>query len=335
MPSAPRSGPAVTTPEHAIQLRYQLSSATIKTLCSVPTAPDRRQVLYRACLASEMRSFPLKSAEKSLFFEINDHTAIPYPIKDVVAQPWHKVFLLVQINLLRTGWPNKISLKGRKELYQEQGKINAVLDQVLRCLVDILGARRDGLGVSVALDVLRSVRSGAWEGGGQELLLVNGIGAAKLERLTRANVKSIQQLGRLDFCHIERLLSRNPPFGHHMVQELAGFPRLCCDFDMVGKHAPPADEAPDAAAALWICRVTVGYENESVPVWKKKEPWVTLVIASEDGGLLWFWRGCAKSLAAPKTLVLGLPTRSGDKLSIQFSCEEIIGTMVRLSHQVP
>ena len=145
---------------HEIQIRYKLAPPTLRTMCTISRSPTRRDVLQKACFATEFRSFPIKQAEKGFLGEINDHTGIPYPIKESPSQPWHKAFLLVQIDLQCRGWPSKISANTRKELHQERGRIYALLDRVLRCLIDILGERRDGRGVSVALDVLRSVKSG-------------------------------------------------------------------------------------------------------------------------------------------------------------------------------
>ncbi|KHN99085.1 meiotic helicase [Metarhizium album ARSEF 1941] len=329
---------------HEIQLRYKLSPVTMKALCSVSRAPDRRQVLYKSCLASEFRSFPLKQAETNLFREINDHTAIPYNIKEAITQPWHKVFLLVQVDLLRTGWPNKISAATRRELYKEKGRIYALLDRVLRCLADIVGLRRDGRGINAVLDVLRSVKSGVWEGAGQELLLVDGIGAARMDKLFRSGIKSIHQLARLDFCKIERLMSRNPPYGHNLLQQLAGFPKLSCRFDIIQNHPScdkarrrrhQHDETEAPPTLLWICRIVLAYENAQLPLWNKNNPWVTLVLEGGDGRLVWFWRGSVKKLAPHKQLVVGLELESGEKIGFRFACEEIVGTVVHSYHQIP
>lgn len=328
---------------HEIQLRYTLSSATMKALCSISQAPDRRQVLYKSCLASEFCSFPLKQAEKNFFREINNHTAIPYTIKEAITQPWHKVFLLVQIDLLHSAWPNKISGAARKELYQERGRIYALLDRTLRCLTDIMGLRRDGSGVNIVLDVLRSVNSGVWEGAGQELLLIDGIGAVKMEKLIRGGIKSIHQLAQLDFCNIERLLSRNPPYGHNLLQQLAGFPKLSCKFEIIkdqalverclhGDHQRYQSET--SQSLLWICRVVLAYENDMIPLWNKKNPWVTLVLQGGDGRLVWFWRGSVKKLVGHKQLVVGLELKSGEKIGLKLACEEIVGTVVHSFHQI-
>lgn len=143
-----------------VKIRYKLSSITFKTLCSIPKSPDRKTVLDFACHASEFKSFPINRDETAFFRHINDHTGIPYTVSGAVSEPWHKVFLLVQTDLLPDGWPNKISVLARKELYQERTQLYKLLDRIIRCVIDILGFRGDGRGVYIGLNLLRSVKAG-------------------------------------------------------------------------------------------------------------------------------------------------------------------------------
>lgn len=319
---------------HEIQLRYKISTPTMKPLNSIVTSPDRRQVLEQACHAMEFRSIPIQANETSFFRYINDNTSIPYRLMEPVSEPWHKAFLLVQIDLTGAGWPNKISAQGRKDLYKDRGRIHGLLDRVIKCLIDIMGSRGDGRGVVVGLDVLRSVKAGVWEGGDVELLQVPNIGQAKIETLGKAGVTTIKQLAELEFYHIERILSRNPPFGQNMRQQLRGFPCLMFGLELVGTHAPIGDDrnakdVPRPNNPWKIVRMTLAYENDDVPNWKEKTPWVTLVLEGEDGRLLWFWRGSVKKLKGSKELIVGLDASQGEKIKVSFACEEIVGTMIR------
>lgn len=302
--------------------------------------------MRNACLATEFRSFPLKQPERSFFRELNDHTAIPYPLKEPVTQPWHKVFLLVQANLLQQGWPNKISAAARKTLFQENGCIQGLLDKVLRCIIDIYGERLNGRGVGVALDVLRSIKAGVWEGASSDLLQVAGIGPAKMQKLADAGIKNIRSLSKLEFYHIERLLSRNPPFGQQMLHQLASFPDLTVSLDILRQHKPPltltsALSTPSHDGVLepalhhvWIARLLLSYQNEKLPVWKTRHPWVTLVIEGEDGRLVWFWRGSIKRLTDGKEMVIAVNARPGETIKLAVACEDVVGTMKRSSFKI-
>ncbi|KAJ4328216.1 hypothetical protein N0V84_001418 [Fusarium piperis] len=340
--SAEAQQPRPTSPQglHEIQLRYKLAPSTFKTLCTIQSHPARPDILKKACFATEFRSFPIKRGETAFFRAINDCTGIPYPIPENISQPWHKVFLLVQLNMSRAPWPNKLTGPARKELNQDLRRMYSALDSVLRCLVDILGERGDGKGVRTALDVLRSVKANVWEGSENELLQVEGIGAVKKERLAKAGIKSIRKLAKLEFYHIERLLSRNPPFGQTMLHQLAGFPVLTLDFEIVGQYTPTAESSGESiqscpeqhiGRSLWIARAVVGFTNEDTPNWNSHTPWLTLVVEGKDGRLVWFWRGSAKRLVGSKEMIIGLAAEKGEELKIVLACEEIVGTMIQMN----
>ncbi|PHH60374.1 hypothetical protein CDD81_1812 [Ophiocordyceps australis] len=333
-PEAPQP---TQTQLRTIHLRYQLAAPTFKTLCAIPPHPDRRTILHTACQATELRSLPMAPAEGAFFRHINNHLPITYPIPPTagpMTEPWHKAFLLCQLNLQRLDWPSKLSAPARKQLLVDKSRLYTLVDRVLRCLVDILGLRKDGRGVVCALDVLRSLKSDLWEGARDELLQIPGIGPAKQQRLLAAGVVSVRKLAALEFYHIERLLSRNPPFGQNLLHQLAGFPLLTLQVDLIGQqsalvvtNASEASSVPTPTDS--VARITLGYENKDLPLWKKKHPWTTLVIEGQDGRLLRFWRGSVKRLEGGKELVVSLQAHKDEQLSVSFACEDIVGTMVR------
>ncbi|RSL38360.1 hypothetical protein CEP53_014932 [Fusarium sp. AF-6] len=332
--------PTASQGSHEIQKRYRLAPSTYQTLCTITSHPARPDILKKACFATEFRSFPIKRGETAFCRAINDTTGIPYPISENISQPWHKVFLLVQLNMSRAPWPNKLTGPARKELGQELRRMYSALDNVLRCLADILGERGDGKGVRTALDVLRSVKANVWEGSENELLQVEGIGPVKKEKLAKAGIKSIKKLAKLEFYHIERLLSRNPPFGQTMLHQLAGFPDLTLDFEIVSQYTPTAESSGESVQGyaekqtdkpLWIARAVLGFTNKDTPIWNSHTPWLTLVAEGKDGRLVWFWRGSANRLVGSKEMIIGLAAEKGEELKIVLACEEIVGTMIQMN----
>ncbi|KOS22978.1 hypothetical protein ESCO_003795 [Escovopsis weberi] len=340
-----------------IRVRYKLSIPTYRTLCGLPRAPERRDVLQAACQAHEFRTFPIRAEERGLLRAINEQTGIPYAIRgEALAQPWHKVFLLAQAEMARangggggSGWPaGRISGAGRRALAGEARRMRGLLEQVLRCAADVLGSagRRDGRGVAVALDVLRSVRAGVWEGAGTgagagagaELLQVEGIGRAYAGRLAAAGVRTVRRLAGMEFYHIERVVGRNPPFGHEVLARVSGFPRLTLRVGraercvVLGGRDEKKEEnlkGKEKEKEMWAVRVRMGYENEKVPSWRARSPVVTLVMEGADGRLLWFWRGGVKRLEGGKEIVVGLEGDRGERVRATLACEEIVGTVVR------
>lgn len=163
-----------------------------------------------------------------------------------------------------------------------------------------------------------------------EILQVEGIGLAKARKLNEAGVKTVRRLSELEFYHIERLLSRNPPFGQQIRHHLAGFPKL----DLTVQTVSPRDLESKSTAVKEnhvIVRLFLLYRNSDLPVWKKQHPWTTLVIEGDDGRLLWFWRGSVKRLTDRKELLVSLEARRQETIHIVFACEAIVGTLQRKS----
>ncbi|KAJ6788613.1 hypothetical protein PWT90_10562 [Aphanocladium album] len=323
-----------------IRTRYRLAPPTFANICKITPQPERSAIFQTACTAIEFQTFAIRPAERAWLRHINEHTGIPYPIPDAVAEPWHKASLVVQIDLSGQPWPSKITQAARKELLGDRVRIYRVFDQVLRCIVDVLGHRGDGRGVRTGLDVLRSLSAKVWEysGGssssaGSELLQIDGIGAARVKRLSDAGVRTVRRLAGLECYHIERLMSRNPPYGQTLLRQLAGFPLLTLEVESLGeRERAQSDDGGGDAASWWMVRVVMGFENKAVPVWKGKTPWVSCVMESVgDGKLVWFWRGSAKRLDGEggKEIVVGVMGYQGCKLRVALACEVLVGTMVQ------
>ena len=312
-----------------IQIRYKLALTTFTRLRTICEHPTREKILRLACTADEFMSFPMKPAEESFFRQINNNMNIPYRGTMTPNTKWcNKVLLLVQVDLLTTGWPSKLTANTRKELYMERPKIYRVLDRVVRCIIDILGERGDGRGVSVGLDLLRSVKAGIWEGSNLELLQVEGIGPSSFDKLSKANIKTIRRLSTMQFYHIERILSRNPPFGQNLLRKVSSFPLLSMEIEILGnsdKDGSTGDENETDSNAL-VTKITLGYANEKMPIWRGTIPWATLVIEGDDGRLVWFWRGSLKRLEGEKEMVVRLKVGEDEVLTAMFACEEIVGT---------
>ncbi|OAA63812.1 Sec63 domain protein [Cordyceps fumosorosea ARSEF 2679] len=332
-----------------IRKRYPLAPSTFASICKIPPQPDRSTVFHAALSAVELQPFAIRPAERAWLRHINEHTPIPYPIREPVAEPRHKASLLVQMDLTGEQWLGKLTQAARRELLADRRPIYRVLDQALRCAIDVLGHRGDGRGVSVGLDVLRSVHARVWEGAGgvgsgNELLQVEGIGAARLRKLADAGVRTVRRLASLECYHIERLMSRNPPYGQTLLRQLAGFPLLTLDAEGLGEQRSKdgGGDGGGGSRRTMMVRVVMGFENKATPVWKGRTPWVSCVMEALEGReegkgkLLWFWRGSVKRLAVEggggggKEVVVGVTTGyQGCKLRVTLACEVLVGTMVQ------
>ncbi|KAK2012151.1 hypothetical protein LZ32DRAFT_638391 [Colletotrichum eremochloae] len=296
---------------HAIMLRYSLSPRTIHALVSLPHAAPPDEILRCAASATEFLSFTFSPSEKVAFVGINNDPSTRWPVREALALPWHKVFLVAQCEAAGGDYGDKLSLQARNALYAARGRIVKILGQVLRACADVMGARRDAAGLRHALEIWRGV--------------VPGIGPKKVSLLVTHGVRSVRQLADLDFYHIERILSRNPPFGQKVLRSLAHFPRLALLVDVVKRKEGMQDV---------IVRAGLGCSNREIPVWKDKEPSVTLGAETPDGRLVFFWRGKVKSLMTGKVLVFRVEAAPGHTVFVWASCEEIAGTCVTAEVEV-
>ncbi|KAK2042391.1 hypothetical protein LZ31DRAFT_526354 [Colletotrichum somersetense] len=300
-PPAPRLSPQ----HHAIMLRYSLSPRTIHALVSLPHAAQPEEILRCAASATEFLTFTFSPLEKVAFSAINNDPSTRWSVREALALPWHKVYLVAQCEAAGGDYGDKISRKARKDLYAARGRIVRTLGQVLRACAEIMGARRDAAGLRRALETWRGV--------------VPGIGPKKVASLVAHGVRSVRQLADLDFFHIERILSRNPPFGQNVLHSLAHFPRLALVVDVAKRK--------EGTRGV-IVRAALGCSNREIPIWKAKEPCVTLGAETSDGRLVFFWRGKVKSLMSGKVLAFPVEAAPGQTLFVWASCEEIAGTCV-------
>nr|XP_036589930.1 ATP-dependent DNA helicase HFM1 [Colletotrichum truncatum]KAF6801935.1 ATP-dependent DNA helicase HFM1 [Colletotrichum truncatum] len=285
---------AQLSPEyHNIMLRHSLSPITIRALTSLPRAAEPQEILRCASSATELRSFLFHPFEKGAFSGINNDPSTRWPIKETLGQPWHKAFLVAQCEAAGGDYGERLSLTARKDLLSTKPKIVKTLGHVLRACADIMGVRKDAV--------------------------VPDIGPKKVKTLVESGILTVRHLAQLEFFHIERLLSRNPPFGHKIVQTLAHFPRLVLAVDI------PKRNSSDQGL---VVRAVLGCSNVEVPVWKESVPWVNLAAEINDGRLVFFWRGRAKSLMEGKELVFPVEATPSQTVFVWVSCEEIAGTVV-------
>ncbi|OLN87094.1 putative ATP-dependent DNA helicase HFM1 [Colletotrichum chlorophyti] len=303
--STSSNGPrqSLSDDHHKIMLRHGLSRPTIRSLTMLPRAPEPNEILRCASSATELRSFTFHPAEKGAFSAVNNDPSTRWPIKETISQSWHKVFLVAQCEASGGDYGDRLPRLARKQLNSDRPRIVKTLGHILRACADVMGARRDAIG-------LRPQPT--------ELLQVPDIGPKKVAVLIEHGILTVRQLADLDFFHIERILSRNPPFGQKILRSLAHFPRLVMAVD-VAKREMAGDV---------IIRAVLGCSNQEAPVWNEKAPFVTLAAETSDGRLVFFWRGKIKTVMSGKELVFPVKDASKQTVFVWASCEEVAGTWV-------
>jgi len=179
--------------------------------------------------------------------------------------PWHKVYLLVQIALSGEEWPANLKAERRKELAREKNQVFGVVKRVLRCIIDMMGIRKDAVGLRHGLEILRSIEAGVWDETPREILQITGIGRKYAAKLTGAGFSSCKKLAKIESWNVERILGRNPPFGTAFERSMRQFPLLTVEIFQVGEVG---DSNGQEASKAMMLVVVLGYENKEMPRWQ-------------------------------------------------------------------
>ena len=326
---APSSSPPqcsdVSVPDEYYHIpdRYGVSPQTLAHVLKLPDAPSERDILASASSSHELRACVMYADEKSFFKGINFSGKIRWPVPaSAPSASWEKVYLLVQMQLSGSGEWGRVGKNQRRELMNQKKDVFARVNKVVRCVIDVLGLRRDGVGLDNGLTILRALEAGVWDEEGRDLLQVDGIGVKLGEKLGSRGITSTKQLTGVDSGHLDMLFGRNPPFGVGMAVRMKQFPLLTMVMTPMGRMSDNED--------MEVFKVVLGYENKDVPRWKglliKVVFWMKV---KEDDRLVWFWRGGIGKLAGDGTeLMFGAEVANGQEVIGYFSCEEIVGTMV-------
>ena len=328
-PSAPSSSPPqssdATIPDEYAHIpdRYGVSPQALAHVLKLPDSPSERDILASASSSHELRACIMYADEKSFFKGINFSGKIRWPVPaSTPSSSWEKVYLLVQMQLSGSGEWGRIGKNQRRELMNQKKDVLARVNKVLRSVIDVMGLRKDGVGLENGLAILRALEAGVWDEDGRDMLQVDGIGLKLGEKLGSRGITTTKQLTGVDSGHLDMLFGRNPPFGVSMATRMKQFPLLTMAMTPMGRMANNEE--------MEVFKVALGYENKDVPRWKglliKVVFWMKV---REDNKLVWFWRGRIGKLTGDgMELMFGAEVATGQDVVGYLSCEEVAGTMV-------
>lgn len=310
--------------------RYMVNFDTMKQLLSIPQGAPLKDILTTLSKAIEFKDFRFKPEERTLFRELNKSPFILHPIKETLSQSWHKVFLMVQIYLGGVELPSDKPFGHLKfKVAMEKSAIFDKLNRLARCFVDCRVFDGDGVSTKAGLELIRGLVANSWENKPSQLSQIPGIGHVMVRKLVSHGVHTVSELADKDFGEIERISSRNPPYGMNLLKTLQQFPRLGMKTHVIPPSVRPSQPEESVTVKL---KVNLRYHNtRAVPAWNKRVPAVTFMAMTSDGKLANFWRGNLAKISKAAGLDLSFPvqlTAADQKINCYFSCEEIVGTQV-------
>ncbi|KAK1759841.1 P-loop containing nucleoside triphosphate hydrolase protein [Echria macrotheca] len=304
--------------------RYMVEYKTMTMILQIPKAVDMEQLLVILCQTEEFREFRFKPAERALFREVNQDSLVRYPIKENASQAWHKVFLMVQAHLGQVQYETiGEGPRLKRQLLIEKKRIFEHLQRLARAVVDCKESDGDAIGTKTALELVRCLSSDSWEDCVTQLTQIPGVGPAGMRKLVGNGIRTVKQLAAMKPDEIERLMSRQPPFGKKLKNDLEKFPWLALDMELIRK-GPSQSMMAEVTAR-------VRYLNNNFPNRASNEPFLTLLAKDEKGTLVHLWRGSLTRVNKTQGLEIKFPAQLrtlNDIITCHLSCENIVGTAV-------
>lgn len=230
------------------------------------------------------------------------------------------------MELAQIDYPSAVTSYDSQRLRGETNRALEAMNRLIRAVIECKASQQDGEGCSAALSLARSLSTKAWEHGPAQLTQVPQVGKALMRKLVGSNIRTVLDLADTPASTIERIASRNPPFGKKMADALAWFPRLTLRAEVKATRSIQGTKSLDVDA-------TLGFLNAvGTPKWGNKIPIVTLLAHTSEGVCVFFWRNSLKAFKRGRsTHTLSFswaPEATDEDLVCQFACEEIAGTLV-------
>ncbi|KAI1303806.1 hypothetical protein F5Y03DRAFT_384989 [Xylaria venustula] len=310
--------------------KYMIQFDTMKLLLSIPRAAKIEEMLTIICKAIEFKDLKFKPTERAIFRELNKSPLILHQVRETLTLTWHKIFMIVQIFLGGVELPADKDVNIiRQDLMRERRMVFDRLKRLVRCVIDCKAFDGDGLGTQAALELNRSIEAQAWEDKPAQLSQIPGFGPVAVRKWISHGIHTVLGVADQSIIDIERIASRNPPYGRNVQKVLDKFPRLTLKVHIVESRASVSESNEAISVTVKAC---LGHHNtRAAPYWKDKAPALTFIALTSNGSLAYFWRGNMKKLEKSNGLDIKFPvplTEPNQAILCRFSCENIVGTQV-------
>jgi len=273
----------------------------------------------------------MKSSERASFREFNKSPLIKFPINEIVSTAAHKVSLIIQVQLGGVELPNEKDFN-RRQFLTEKSMVFERIQRLVRCAVDCKAYDCDAVATQNALELSRSISAEHWEHLPSQLRQIPNIGAAAVRKMVTAGINSVEKLITTDSATIERAMSRNPPFGHKLLDMLKEFPLLTLKADITGRIIKAGQSPKVKIKAL------LGFSNSRTPFWQRRSISLSFMAGISNGNLVHFWRGNIKKFEKGfEVHFVAELSSSTDAITCFLACDEVVGTVksVILTPNIP
>ncbi|KAI7911929.1 ATP-dependent DNA helicase MER3 [Pyricularia oryzae] len=311
---------------------YMIRFETMKMILDMPTGTKIHDILMTLAKAEEFKDLRIKSNERALYRTLNESPFIRYQVraKDIT-EAWHKVFIIVQLDLGGGDFPSPksdtSSSVSKNHFNITKRQVSDRMKWLLRCVIDCKGAERDSETVNNALELLRSINAGGWEGLPSQLLQVPGIGPVSMRKLTTHGITNMASLREADYMAIENILTRKPPFGKNLMDTMKTFPKLGLELSLSEASNSSHASEDDLSVVKLEAKLTFEGLDSGNPSPGGKVEYLTFLAETSEKRLVYFWRGRDwKGRADRAKLIFSATLSSGEtEISCHFHYEGLVG----------
>ena len=236
----------------------------------------------------------------------------------------HKRSLILQAELGGVEFPtNEQYAKYKRQFIQDKNILFSHIHRLIHCVVDCQIHKQDGVAVRHALELARSFSARVWDNSPYQMKQFPQVGLVAIRKLALGGINSIEALEATEPHRIELLLSRNPPFGQKLLDNLKDFPKLRVSIKFMGKVTSKG--RPVIAKIKADC----GFMNDKVPViFQRKPVYICLLTERSDGHLIDFKRISATNLNSGKDFLMSVELLSQTQfITCYIMCDAVAGTL--------
>ncbi|KAF2706280.1 ATP-dependent DNA helicase MER3 [Pleomassaria siparia CBS 279.74] len=304
--------------------RYYVHFETMKIFMSLERQARPAEILSAIANATEFDNIRFSAGEKNFYKDLNRSSAIRFPIPVNIAQPSHKISLMIQ-SALGTAiltWSGDM-LKHKRQYTMELGLVIKHASRLIRCIIDCQISLGDSVGVRQALMLARSLAARAWDEGQWQLKQIEDVGPASIMKFTAAGIKSIEDLECTEPHKIENLMGRLPPFGLKILDRLKSFPKL-----RVSLQIQPGSIHKTSDGVKVLVKTDVGFlDDRPLQSFRGSPLHVCVLAETTDGRMMHFARISGRQLGTGQALIFSALLTSADQfIKCYVACDAVAGT---------
>ncbi|KAL5532870.1 HFM1 [Sanghuangporus sanghuang] len=313
-----------------IMSKYYVRQSTMGGILKISDRATIREILEVISCADELEDVRLRGGDKQVYNKMRDHPDIRYKIKKV-EKASDKAFMLIQAVL------GGISLSAPEyKTADSQPALDALsifrhAARIARVVVEVAIIKKNGAQLKHGLELVRCLMAKAWEDRSVVLKQIESIGEKSLKVLAEHGITSLKSLEKQEPSRIEMLLSRRPPYGHEVLQQVQDMPHygLSISVDRNGVTSYSGKKAVSIELNV-ECSLLQALPGRKKFKQKTKFLGMTNVLTTtSDLDLIDFRRISTKTLSEPRMFTVNAElTKPSQSICVLISSETFAGLTV-------